>query len=572
MWRVLLFLATTVATTSGSRGQSRMADSLMSALKSHPTPDTVQVTILNELAFENHFSSPVQSLEFSNLARQLANDLQFQKGIALSYRHQGLALWTQALYADALEAFYKGLNIADSLGYITIKADITGNIGLVQNGLGNYIEALKSFRESYSLHQALKNTKRMVIMMNNIGDCYLYLHQPEEALKAYNKSLEMGKPISLLEETNHRNIGNVYETLGSFVEAEKHYIESKGIGDQLKEGREMTLIRKSLASLYLKKGDLSQAEKYAKEAITIAIKGNYRAPLRDEYFLLSRILDAKGDAKESFRYYKLGSAYKDSIQNFTETSRVAAFQRNFELQLKQKQIDSLQKDAELKEKELSISRILTVSAVVGVLLLALYVYNIIRGYRFQKAVAALLKDRHGEISRQNNQLHEQQAELKRLNEVIVQQAEEVKAQRDQLADKTKQIELLNIELSSLNYYLEKKVEERTNKLEIQNRALTEYAFFNAHKLRGPIARILGIMNILDIKHIANDNDELLIYLRKASIELDEITRSMGAQLDSGVTAFENSQEDGDTKPNLTNSNFLLSARQNGRGTDGMVHQ
>lgn len=383
----------------------------------------------------------------------------------------------------------------------------------------------------------------MVVMMNNIGDCYLYLNQPSEALTAYTESLNLGKPISFLEETNNRNIGNVYESQGDYKNAEKFYQESKRIGDLLNEKREMTLIRKSMASLYLKQGNTLLAEKWAKESAEIAKAGNYRAPLRDVYFLLSRIMDKQKNYSESLDYYKLATAYKDSIQNLTEASRVAALQRTYELQLKQKQIDNLKKDAALKEQELTRNRLLLISSAVGVILLSLYGYTIIRSYRFQKAVTVLLKDRNAEISNQNKKLHDQQIELKNLHDAMVLQAEEVTAQRDLLSEKNQEIEKLNIELSSLNYHLEKKVEDRTKTLEIQNKALADYSFFNAHKLRAPVARIMGIINILEIKHITNDNDQLLEFLRTSSKELDDITRSMGAQLDSGVSAFEQNENE-----------------------------
>lgn len=74
-----------------------------------------------------------------------------------------------------------------------------------------------------------------------------------------------------------------------------------------------------------------------------------------------------------------------------------------------------------------------------------------------------------------------------LNQEILQQREEVTAQRDAMTEKNKLIEKLNIELSSMNYNLEKLVEKRTNVLESQNKALMEYAFINAHKLRSPVS-------------------------------------------------------------------------------------
>jgi signal transduction histidine kinase len=78
--------------------------------------------------------------------------------------------------------------------------------------------------------------------------------------------------------------------------------------------------------------------------------------------------------------------------------------------------------------------------------------------------------------------------------------------------------------------------------------LEEYAFLNAHDLRGPVARILGIINLLEMNHLTEDKPLLLAHLKKTSIELDLITRSISESLHSGISAYEenNDQKIGQT--------------------------
>ena len=158
-----------------------------------------------------------------------------------------------------------------------------------------------------------------------------------------------------------------------------------------------------------------------------------------------------------------------------------------------------------------------------------------------------MKDRNSKILIQNNLLNEQKEEMRTLNDEIIQQREEATSQRDILAEKNKLIEKLNIELSSVNYNLEKLVEERTKVLESQNKALMEYAFINAHKLRSPVANILGLINLIELKDVLEDKNQLIAYLKKASIELDSITRSIGSALDIGLNSSDQKE-----KNNLNN--------------------
>jgi hypothetical protein len=41
------------------------------------------------------------------------------------------------------------------------------------------------------------------------------------------------------------------------------------------------------------------------------------------------------------------------------------------------------------------------------------------------------------------------------------------------------------------------VEERAFEVENKNRSLAEYAFINAHMFRGPLCRIIGLINLME---------------------------------------------------------------------------
>jgi light-regulated signal transduction histidine kinase (bacteriophytochrome) len=59
------------------------------------------------------------------------------------------------------------------------------------------------------------------------------------------------------------------------------------------------------------------------------------------------------------------------------------------------------------------------------------------------------------------------------------------------------------ELTSLNQNLEAVVLQRTQILEEQNQKLKDYAFYNAHTLRGPFCRIKGLVHL---RQLVNDED------------------------------------------------------------------
>lgn len=105
-----------------------------------------------------------------------------------------------------------------------------------------------------------------------------------------------------------------------------------------------------------------------------------------------------------------------------------------------------------------------------------------------------------------------------------------------LADKASEIEAQNEELQQsqenlfqLNSHLEQIVEERTNKVKQQNEQLIRYAYTNAHHLRGPVARILGL---IQLSKVDTDLDYKFLFARmeEQTLELDEVVKGINQEL------------------------------------------
>jgi signal transduction histidine kinase len=90
------------------------------------------------------------------------------------------------------------------------------------------------------------------------------------------------------------------------------------------------------------------------------------------------------------------------------------------------------------------------------------------------------------------------------------------------------------EITEINGSLEKKVKERTLLLNERNKQLTDFAFTNAHHIRGPICRLLGLQNLLTVTNDPNEVRKIAEYMTISVDELDNITRKTSAQLNKLV--------------------------------------
>lgn len=77
------------------------------------------------------------------------------------------------------------------------------------------------------------------------------------------------------------------------------------------------------------------------------------------------------------------------------------------------------------------------------------------------------------------------------------------------------------DLRKLNLNLEEKVTQRTSELMLQNEKLINYAYFNAHELRGPFCRIKGLIYLKSLDNLSDDDlNQINKRLDHDIIELD----------------------------------------------------
>jgi tetratricopeptide (TPR) repeat protein len=88
------------------------------------------------------------------------------------------------------------------------------------------------------------------------------------------------------------------------------------------------------------------------------------------------------------------------------------------------------------------------------------------------------------------------------------------------------------EIALMNEGLEQRVIERTEALETQNKKLIEYAFINAHVLRSPVSKIMGLVNLMEVDKTA-DPIEMIAYLKKSCSELDTVVQKITIALEEG---------------------------------------
>lgn len=136
------------------------------------------------------------------------------------------------------------------------------------------------------------------------------------------------------------------------------------------------------------------------------------------------------------------------------------------------------------------------------------------------------------LSSLQQELQQSARKMDELNKDLIKVNKEVKEKNEELLASEEELVASGEELKQINESLNLQVEHRTQALIHQNKKLLEYAFLNAHKVRSPLARILGLVNLIGYEiELNGKGKELLRHLNLSANELDDILKEVRINLD-----------------------------------------
>ncbi|QCK14681.1 tetratricopeptide repeat protein [Mangrovivirga cuniculi] len=404
------------------------------------------------------------------------------------------------LHSTALEKAYIALehsltrpdNYADH-------SDCYNLIGMIYNNNNNYKEAVKYYYKSLETGKRAEDYIKVCRAHNNLANSFIQTTQYDSATFHLNKSLDLNEITQneSMKAFNYSNLGEVNLYLGNYDKAIVYINFSIDINKEINNPRLRSNNYKVLSNIYLKSGQTDKAIFWAKKNIENAKSANSFKEEVEGLLLLHEAFKIKKDYKNALKYLDIADSLRFNINKSELDAGIEVLQKDFELKEKKNEILLLEKENELKNRKLSYSQ-KKVRMQWYIILMALIILILI-GYLFYVA-----RNRYKTKVKYI-------AELKKKNKLIQKQSKE---------------------LNSLNQNLEKRVAERTRELEAKNEQLQEYAFINSHKLRSPVATILGLIHLLNKDMInAFEEKEYNCRLKNALDELDEVIREITTTLE-----------------------------------------
>lgn len=259
---LFLIIFTNQFLLSEKQGQEKL-DSLLKVLPNAKN-DTAQVSLLAKLSASLQSTNPDNGIKYGKKGVKLAQDLDWEKGLADNYVSIGLNYTLgksdfakgKLYFEKALET-YKQLDLNLEIGKTLL------NIGIVYRSQSLFDKAIEKYEEALVIFENLKEKERIASTLGNIG--YIYRSQSDyaKALEYYQKSLSMFESLGNKSgiATNLGNIGMIYDFQSDFKRAIDYYKKALKINRELEDKISEASILANLGSVYLAQKEFRNALK-----------------------------------------------------------------------------------------------------------------------------------------------------------------------------------------------------------------------------------------------------------------------------------------------------------------------
>ncbi|MGI9531536.1 adenylate/guanylate cyclase domain-containing protein [Lutimonas sp.] len=400
------------------------------------------------------YHDPDFKIKYSDKLIKAATESDSLDYLFSGYLYKGQALFDKGNYKLALENLKQAAQLA-SQGHNTSNLAMTySSMGMVYASLSNKSKALDYYNQSLDLFKSIPDSLHYAITLQNKADYYLNQKMPDTALIYLKESGQILKSVK-----NNRGIGNNFGLIGiAYAQkgkpefAEKYMQQATSILTANNDYQGLAIYLLCISDIYFEKKNFDTALEFANRALDLATNYGLKEQISDAYLKLSDIEKSKGNADKAYVLLKNHIIYKDSLHNHLTIQQIADTRSEFEIALKQREIDGL-------NHQKANQKIMVIAIVIALFLTSLGALGLFHRFRFIQKTNLIIEK---EMSRSDHLLNnilplETATELKERGEVKAKRFESVSVLFTDFKEFTIHSEHLSPEqlVNSVNYYFSK---------------------------------------------------------------------------------------------------------------------
>ena len=310
---MLIFLSTCLTFNLQAQNQKNI-DSFQIVLKT-TKQDTTKIKAYVDLSWEYRHSIPDTAMYYGKTGLQLATKINFIKGIALCYNGIGVVQESLGNYSQALESFQKSLKIHEDIGNKKGMSDCYVNIGFIYGEQGNYNQTLDYLLKALKILEELGLKKEMANVYVNIGTVHGISGNYAKALEYFKQALKICEEngYKQLSAECYTSIGNIYNEQSNYLQAIEYYQKALKLDVVFGEKKHISICYNNIGCAMEKQGNYPMALDYEQKALKIRKEIGDKNGISTGLTGIGSIYCKMGNYKEAITYSTNGLEYAKKI-------------------------------------------------------------------------------------------------------------------------------------------------------------------------------------------------------------------------------------------------------------------
>lgn len=339
----------------------------------------------------------------------------YPKGYAAALNNRAALKVNEGRYREAIENYFKVLRTYESLKDTLRIANLSGNIGVVFQYQQDYKASRRWYRRSLTLYRSLENRKGIASGQVNMANAFLYEENYKQANLYIDSAMVHQKALNDVPglADSYNNKFAVMQGLG-LTDSSRYYARKSLEQYQESGNRRGTanaLLNLSIVASTEKK--FSESMQYTDSALHEFIRLNIPEKEMEVRLIRVNLLRQLNDYQQALAELEIVNTLKDSLFSVQKTAQINSISTQYEVEKKEQQIASQQREIALLERNQQIEQRLRFALIGLAGLLIGIAWLVYRRYITKRKTAETLLVKNREIADQHNKIEGLNQELEK---------------------------------------------------------------------------------------------------------------------------------------------------------------
>ena len=347
-------------------------------------------------------------------AETIAYEIDYKRGLATAYNFLGNSYLDFGDHEKANNYYLKSIRIEKELGNERGIASALNNLSLIYLEQEDYETAAKYLEESIKSWESLDENQQSLLSTNNLGVIHRRQGNYEKALDHFwetsKRSILTSEPDSLTYIIATLNIGNTYRNMKEYTRSRIHLNTALEYLKRHNMTSHLIFTYIVMGKLFYETGKTDKAIEYTQNGLTLAEASKIRKKITEGHELLANIYERTDEFALAYHHFQRFHHHSDTLQSMQRGEKINELQSRFSAEQKDREIDILSKEAELREANLLKMNHLRSFLIASVVVLFIVIALLFKSNRTRKRNNKSLQEQRRQIEDKNKKLSRLNAE------------------------------------------------------------------------------------------------------------------------------------------------------------------